>query len=175
MDLRFHRAGLEDVLELQRISVQTFVDAFADSNSASNMSSYLEESFSETLLKRELQQASSEFYFAKTDSIMGYIKINFGEAQTEQDDAKAMEIERIYVLKECYGNGAGQKLMEFAKSIAKRRGIERVWLGVWEHNPRAMRFYAKHGFTAFDRHIFRLGDEEQWDVMMELRLRKDQH
>jgi ribosomal protein S18 acetylase RimI-like enzyme len=168
--LQLVRATTDDVLELQHISVQTFLDAYAESNSASNMERYIEESFSEAALKRELHEASSEFYFAKTDSIIGYIKINFGEAQTERHDAHAMEIERIYVLKEYYGKGAGEQLMDFAKSVAHTRGIDRIWLGVWEHNPRALRFYAKHGFTVFGRHVFKLGDEEQWDVMMELRI-----
>jgi ribosomal protein S18 acetylase RimI-like enzyme len=79
-----------------------------------------------------------------------------------------MEIERIYVLKEYYGKGAGRQLMGFAKSVAAARGIERIWLGVWEENDRALRFYNNNGFTTFGRHIFKLGDEDQWDVMMEL-------
>ena len=167
-NLQFVRATLEDVIELQHISVQTFLDAYADSNSASNMARYIEESFAEEQLEAELHNKNSEFYFAKTESIIGYIKINFGLAQTESHDAQAMEIERIYVLKEYYGKGIGAKLLNFGVSIAHARQLNRVWLGVWEYNPRALRFYTKHGFTAFGKHIFKLGDEEQWDVMMEL-------
>lgn len=166
--IRFQRAGLEDVLTLQRISIQTFLDAYAESNSAENMARYIDESFSELRLTEELSEKNSEFYLAHADHIIGYIKVNLNEAQTDRHDPGAMELERIYVLKEYYGKGIGNQLMALAISTARAHGIERMWLGVWEDNPRALRFYAKHGFTAFGRHIFKLGDEEQWDVMMEL-------
>jgi ribosomal protein S18 acetylase RimI-like enzyme len=169
-EIRFQRARLDDVEELRRISTQTFLDAYAASNSVENMSHYMAESFSESRLSEELNDKNSEFYFARTDCIIGYLKINFNAAQTELHDAGALEIERIYVLQEYYGKGAGQRLMEFAKSIAVERGIQRIWLGVWEENERAIRFYTKNGFTAFGRHIFKLGDDNQWDVMMELSL-----
>ena len=41
-----------------------------------------------------------------------------------------------------------------------------IWLGVWEENPRATRFYQKNGFVAFGKHIFKLGDDEQTDILM---------
>jgi ribosomal protein S18 acetylase RimI-like enzyme len=41
-----------------------------------------------------------------------------------------------------------------------------VWLGVWEKNLRAISFYEKNGFIAFDQHIFQLGDDRQTDIMM---------
>jgi ribosomal protein S18 acetylase RimI-like enzyme len=169
--LQFVRATPQDVIELKLMSVQTFLDAYADSNSASNMARYIEESFAEKQLEAELRNKDSEFYLAKTDSVIGYIKLNFGAAQTERQDEQAMEIERIYVLQAYYGKGIGGQLMEFAIARAQARKLHRIWLGVWEHNPRALRFYTKHGFTAFGKHIFKLGDEEQWDVMMELSLR----
>jgi ribosomal protein S18 acetylase RimI-like enzyme len=168
--IRFQRTQLDDAAELQNLSTQTFLDAYASSNSETNMARYIEDSFSQARLIDELSEKESEFYFAQTDRSMGYIKINFNTAQTESHDPEAMEIERIYVLQEYYGTGVGGQLMEFAKSRALERGIQRIWLGVWEDNPRALRFYTKHGFTPFGRHIFKLGDEEQWDVMMELRM-----
>ncbi len=45
-----------------------------------------------------------------------------------------------------------------------------MWLGVWEKNPRALRFYQKIGFQEFDKHIFTLGNEKQTDIMMKLHL-----
>jgi ribosomal protein S18 acetylase RimI-like enzyme len=169
-EIRFQRARLDDVEELRRISAQTFLDAYAASNSQENMARYIEESFSEACLAEELNEINSEFYFAQTENIIGYLKINFNEAQTERHNEDSLEIERIYVLQEYYGQGAGQKLMDFAKSMAIERGIQRIWLGVWEENERAIRFYTKGGFTAFGRHIFKLGDDDQWDILMELRL-----
>jgi GNAT superfamily N-acetyltransferase len=50
--------------------------------------------------------------------------------------------------------------------VAKENSVKFIWLGVWEHNPRAIRFYEKNQFVVFDKHIFMLGDDAQTDLMM---------
>ncbi|MBD0724150.1 GNAT family N-acetyltransferase [Flavobacterium sp. L1I52] len=163
---------ISDITELQRIGRQTFKETFADSNSEENMKSYLEEDFSLEKLIKEVNNEYSEFYFAKIDNeVIGYLKVNFGESQTELKDNKALEIERIYVLKEFHGKNVGQLLYNKAIEVAEQKGSEYVWLGVWEQNPRAIRFYEKNGFVAFDKHIFKLGNDEQTDIMMKLKLK----
>ena len=91
-------------------------------------------------------------------------------AQTELKENIGLEIERIYVLKEFHGKNVGQILYDTAFEVAKRINAEYLWLGVWEHNPRAINFYKKNGFVEFDKHIFKLGDDEQTDIMMKLKL-----
>jgi len=121
-----------------------------------------------------LTNPNSEFYFALFDNkVIGYLKINFGQAQTELKDKKALEIERIYVLKKFHGKKVGQILYDTAFKIAKQTGANYLWLGVWEKNPRAINFYKKNGFVEFDKHIFKLGDDEQTDIMMKLQLDKN--
>lgn len=160
-----------EILILQKIGRQTFQETFSDFNSEENMKNYLEEGFSVEKLTLELCSKDSEFYFATHDNeIIGYLKVNFGDAQTELKDNKALEIERIYVLNAFHGKRVGQLLYDKAITIAKEKGVEYVWLGVWENNVRAMRFYTKNGFVAFDKHIFKLGDDEQTDIMMRLKL-----
>ena len=137
------------------------------------MKSYLEKGFSKEKLIAELTEKNSEFYFSSIDGeINGYLKINFGDSQTELKDSRALEIERIYVSKEFHGKNVGQLLYDKAIKIAKQKDVEYVWLGVWEENPRAIRFYKKNGFIEFDKHIFKLGDDEQTDIMMKLKLNK---
>ncbi len=106
------------------------------------------------------------------NEVIGYLKINFGESQTELKDTKALEIERIYVSRELQGKKVGQILYDKAIQIANQKETEYVWLGVWEENPRAISFYKKNGFVEFDKHIFKLGDDEQTDIMMKLKLSK---
>ena len=111
------------------------------------MQSYLDHQLSIEQLTFELNQAGSEFYFALyMQEVIGYLKINFGDAQTELKDKQAMEIERIYVLKEFYGLGVGQMLCDYAIHLARDKDLQYVWLGVWEENHRAIRFYEKNGF-----------------------------
>lgn len=120
----------------------------------------------------ELNDKNAEFYFATLDNnVIGYLKLNFGQSQTELKDDKAVEIERIYVIKEFHGKKVGQVLYEKAINIAKQKNADYIWLGVWEENPRTISFYKKNGFIEFDKHIFKLGDDEQTDIMMKLKIR----
>jgi ribosomal protein S18 acetylase RimI-like enzyme len=165
------KIDFNEIEQLQIISKQTFFETFAEGNSEENMKKYLEESFTIEILKNELTNSNSEFYFARMDNnVIGYLKINFGKAQTELKDKSAIEIERIYVLKEFHGKNVGQILFEKTFEIAKQLNADYLWLGVWEENPRAINFYKKNGFVEFDKHVFKLGDDEQTDIMMKLQI-----
>ena len=166
------RVTLFDIDQLQKIGRQTFFETFSEGNTEENMSKYLEKNFSLKKITAELNNKISEFYFAVLDNnIIGYLKLNFGQSQTELKDDKAIEIERIYVLKEFHGKNVGQLLYEKAMQIARQINADYVWLGVWEKNPRAINFYKKNGFVEFDKHVFKLGNDEQTDIMMKLQLK----
>ena len=161
-----------EAAQLQQIGRQTFWETFAAQNTEANMQKYLEEQFSIQQLSAELNNPNSGFYFARLDDqIIGYLKINVGPSQTELQDDKALEIERIYVLKTFHGKKIGQLLYEKAVQLAREQNADYVWLGVWEENKRAISFYQKNGFVAFDKHIFKLGDDEQTDILMKLPLK----
>ena len=165
-------ATINDLELLQKIGRQTFSETFAASNSLENMTKYLEEGFSSEKLLGELTNINAAFYIARSEmEVVGYLKLNFGQSQTELKDSKALEIERIYVLQEFQGKNIGQLLYEKAIQVATEKNAEYVWLGVWEENEKAIKFYTKNGFVAFDKHIFKLGDDEQTDIMMKLTLK----
>jgi diamine N-acetyltransferase len=171
-NIQIREVCLEDIDELQNIGRQTFSETFAAGNTEENLAKYLEEGFSPERLSAELCDSNSDFYFAEQgNDVIGYLKLNFGQSQTELKDEKALEIERIYVLKEFHGKKVGQLLYEKAMQIAKQKNADYVWLGVWEENPRAIAFYKKNGFVEFDKHIFKLGTDEQTDIMMKLQLK----
>lgn len=150
---------------------KTFFETFAEKNTKENMQKYLEEGFTFEKLTSELLSPNSKFYFASFENkVIGYLKLNFGQSQTELKDDKALEIERIYVLNEYHGKKVGQILYDKAIEIAKHKKADYIWLGVWEENPRAINFYKKNGFEEFDKHIFKLGEDEQTDIMMKLKL-----
>ena len=164
--------GIEKIDEtelelLQLISRETFYDSFASMNTPENMAQYLEEGFSVVKLTRELNDPNSAFYFAHLDDeVVGYLKLNFGGAQTELQDPNAVEIERIYVRRAFQGRSVGQALYDHALALARSRQAQFVWLGVWEKNDRAIRFYERNGFVPFGTHVFMLGDDAQTDMLM---------
>lgn len=169
--LDIYPIGPSDVAQLQAIGRQTFFETFAEHNSEENMKKYLQEGFSAEKLTAELHHPDARFYFAAEDGqVIGYLKLNFGAAQTELKDNNALEIERIYVVKAFHGKKVGQMLYEKAMQVAREAAVQYVWLGVWENNKRALQFYQKNGFVAFDQHLFHLGEDVQTDIMMRLDL-----
>ncbi|MGN7787748.1 GNAT family N-acetyltransferase [Niabella sp. 22666] len=174
-EIATRKVTISDIAALQEIGRKTFYETFAANNTAGNMEQYLEEGFSEHKLAAELNNEHSLFYFALLGGrIIGYLKVNLGMSQTELQDSDSLEIERIYVLQEFQGKKVGQVLYEKAIELALHYKVDYIWLGVWEENKKAIGFYTKNGFVPFDRHIFKLGDDEQTDIMMKKTLQADQ-
>jgi ribosomal protein S18 acetylase RimI-like enzyme len=169
--IEIHKVAENQLLELQRISRQTFYEAFSAVNTEDDMAMYLEHSLSIEKLSAELSNENTEFYFAQlNEQIIGYLKFNVGEAQTDLQDEQALEIERIYLLINYAGMGVGQLLMEKAYQVAQIKKIKYIWLGVWEHNTRAIQFYKRNGFSEFGSHMFKLGNDDQRDILMKRQL-----
>lgn len=170
-DISLRIIDKNDISELQKISRTTFYETFVDSNSESDMELFLENSFNKKRLESELSNSESIFYFAKyKNKVVGYLKLNIGKAQNEQLLKNSLEIERIYVLSEYHGKSVGKILFDKALEIAQKEKVEYVWLGVWENNNRAIRFYEKNGFVKFSKHKFIVGTDEQTDVIMKKKL-----
>ncbi|ELR72724.1 PaiA-like polyamine N(1)-acetyltransferase [Fulvivirga imtechensis AK7] len=169
--ITIRQVGRGDLPALQQIGKTTFIEAFGAANSPANMEKYLSEKFSMEAIAMEVGDPESLFFFAESaGEALGYLKVNFGAAQTEPLPGKSLEIERIYVLADYYGQGVGKLLFNKALDIAGEKAMDVIWLGVWEENPRAIRFYEKNGFKEFGRHKFMLGDDEQIDIMMRLEI-----
>ena len=80
---------------------------------------------------------------------------------------KALELKRIYVLKDYQGKAVAQKLMDFIMQFAADNKYEVVWLGVWEHNKRAQKFYQKNNFIDSGyTHYFPIGNTDQTDIWL---------
>lgn len=170
-DISIQRAGIDEAELLQNISIQTFTETFAAVNTPENMQAYIRDYLNIEKIKSELSNPDSAFYFARLEgNIIGYLKLNFSTAQTELKDQQAIEIERIYVSQSFLGKGIGNLLLEHAIQVAQQSNATYVWLGVWEENKRAIAFYQKNGFVAFDKHIFMLGNDAQTDMMMKREL-----
>ncbi len=171
-DIIIKKVTLNDLKTLQTIAEQTFFDTFSPHNTAENMAQYMADGFTVEKLTAEIQNKNSDFFFALSENeVIGYLKVNTGDAQTELQDPQALEIERIYVSKDFQGKKVGQILYDKALELAGEKNADYVWLGVWEENHRAVQFYKKNGFVEFDQHIFKFGSEDQTDLMMRKQLK----
>ncbi|KSA12738.1 GNAT family N-acetyltransferase [Maribacter dokdonensis] len=171
MELTFTKCSLQDAAQLRLISEQTFVNAFEKDNDPADFKDYIEKAFAFNKIKSELLNANSEFYFVfRNDMLVGYFKLNVLSAQSDVKRADSIELERIYVLKKYQNLGLGKQFLHHIKNIALIKNKKMLWLGVWEENVRAIKFYKRHGFIKFDTHPYFIGSDEQTDWLMQFDL-----
>jgi ribosomal protein S18 acetylase RimI-like enzyme len=171
--ITLQKATIADADILLTFSRKTFFDFFAHLNAPENMEAYASTAFTRQKIEDELNNPDSYFYFAMLDGqITGYIKINLNTAQTELQESQSLEVERIYVVADHHGKKIGHQLLNFAIQMAQDKNLQYVWLGVWEHNHKAIYFYEKHGFKVFSSHPFMLGSDKQTDLLMKKELTK---
>lgn len=161
------RISVADVNTLQAISHETFRDTFAWANTPEDLQAHLDYAYALPKLITELQNPHTTFWFLYLgDKIAGYLKLNDGNAQTENVAPHALEVERIYIRTPFKRQGLGSLLLQHAAQQARDLGEERIWLGVWEHNEPAKKFYQKMGFHEVGAHIFPVGNDPQKDLIL---------
>ncbi|WP_297817542.1 GNAT family N-acetyltransferase [uncultured Lactobacillus sp.] len=157
----------EDVKQLQEISRQTFKETFGEYNTEKDMAEFLDEAYDTKKLTKEIENPDSEFYFMMVqDQVAGYLKVNEKSAQTEQVADNALEVERIYLKNDFQHQGLGLVLIKLAEEIAHKKNKTNMWLGVWEKNFNAQKFYQKDGFERVSQHTFVVGDDPQTDFIL---------
>ncbi len=171
MHLTFHRCTNSDLEQLIAISRETFEAAFKEANDPTDFQNYIDFAFDRDKLLSELENEKSKFYFIKEkEELVGYFKVNEGEAQTDVKDFDSFELERIYVVESHQGRKIGAAMLQNVLELAKKEGKQYVWLGVWEENTAAIRFYQRFDFKKFDTHPYYIGKDRQTDWLMRLDL-----
>lgn len=160
-------ATTADLNLVRNISIEIFDYTFRHQNNPQDFDDYVEKAFNETQLQQELNNDNCLFFLVfDGDQDIAYAKLGRGNQEKGMEGYKTMEIERFYVRKEFQGKGVAQGLMEHCLKIATDEAFELVWLGVWEHNQKAIRFYEKQGFTISGSHPFWVGNDCQTDKIM---------
>ena len=158
-------ATIRDIDLLYEIGSKTFVETYSHQNTQENLKKYLEEKLNKKQILDEIQTPKTTFLLVKLENeIIGYAKMRVN--LVENLDEKSLEIERIYISKMYHGLKYGSDLMQKCIDVALENNYQSLWLGVWEHNPKAIEFYQKWGFEIFGTHIFQLGDDAQTDFLM---------
>lgn len=161
------KAELNDAALLASVGREAFAAAFSDQNSVENMEAYLSGAFSEAIQAAEIVEQDSLFLIAETEeSIVGYARLLVSPAPTCITGTTPLELVRFYLLPEWIGKGVSGTLMQACLDAARGGGHDVIWLGVWQENPRAIRFYEKWGFSIVGTHTFQLGADTQHDWIM---------
>ena len=146
-EIKVEKVTLDKLEALQKLSIDTFRETFGFDNTEEELQQFFDENYTLAQLEKDVTDKESDVRFVKVDGReVGFMKVNWGAAQTEHELENAFEIQRIYILSECQGFGLGKKLFEMALDIAKAGEFDWDWLVVWEGNIKPKGFYNKYGF-----------------------------
>lgn len=162
---------LADAETIIYLGVKSFTDTFAKDNTEENLRLYLQSTYTIAKISSDLNDPNSVYFIAELGGLAcGFAKVRAGENPPEFAGKRALEIERLYTLQDVLGKGVGAELMNTCLAYAEQNKFQVVWLGVWEHNERAKRFYKKYGFERFGQHVFMVGYDAQTDHLMKKNL-----
>ena len=165
--VRVKVCGPEDAELIAEVAETTFRETYAADTPPAEMERHVSLAFARGQIEQELAEPASAFFLATVDgAVAGFLKINRGRAQSELRDDAGVEVESLYVLRRFQGQRIGRQLLDRALEEARTGGASYVWLGVWERNEKAIRFWKRQGFVEFGAHPFRFGRVEHTDVMM---------
>jgi len=156
-----------DAAALAILARRTFCATFSPHNREEDMQAYVAQAFGPAQQARELADPRLLTLLCECDGFLA------GYAQLQRDTRPAcdvptgsIELKRFYVEPARHGSGLAARLMATVFDAAREERAEHVWLGVWEHNPRAIAFYLKRGFVDIGSQPFRLGSDVQTDRVM---------
>jgi diamine N-acetyltransferase len=165
--LHIRRATLSDAPLIASTGADTFVSSFGAQNTPENVAKHLANAFGMEIQTRELTDPAITYLIAEQNGrTAGYAQVREGEAPPCVTGTSAVEVRRFYVLPDFHGTGVAQALVDACAHEARQRGGRTLWLGVWDQNPRAIRFYTKWGFEDVGGQIFMLGDDPQQDRVL---------
>jgi len=167
------QANIEDAKLLTDLAYTTFWDAFAHhpKNAPDDLNHYMRQAFNQEQIHSELAEEKNIFLIAEIgDEAAGYSKIIIDNIEPGITAELPVELSRLYSHQKHLGQGVGQMLMDACFERARAEGRDVMWLGVWEYNPRAQRFYEKNGFRVVGTHVFLLGKDPQTDLLMQREL-----
>lgn len=165
------KATGKDVPVLVQLARKTFEESFSEDNTPSNMTAYLNDAFSPEKVAQEIEETDSQYFLAwEGNNPVGYARVRLSNEVKDDLQESALELQRIYVDGAHQGKRIGVALIDACLNYARQHNFHWIWLGVWEKNFKAQKFYENWGFEKFGEHVFQMGDDPQTDWLMKKRI-----
>lgn len=166
------RATPVDARRLSAFAATAFREAFAAQNTPEDMERYVAGAFGPERQAMEIADAGADVLLvepagAAADApLLGYAHLVSRPAPACVPGTGPLELKRFYVASAVHGRGVAQALMAATLDAARARGAATLWLGVWEHNVRAIAFYRRQAFERVGEQRVVLGSDVQTDWVM---------
>jgi ribosomal protein S18 acetylase RimI-like enzyme len=165
--ITIRHASISDFKMLASLGRRAFQEAFGQYNDPGDMQAYLDLAFDPERIQNQLRDTSVIYLVADYQGEpVGYTKLVRDSTTDYVASSKQIQLERIYALDAYIGKKIGQTMMLFALELAQREGFDYMWLGVWQHNDRAIKFYKDFGFEIIGVKQFIIGEEVNEDYVM---------
>ncbi len=160
-------ATSNDAAALASLAETIFRDTFTTGTSTADMDLYCARSFGPEIQQKEILDTGLTTLLAQIDrELVAYAQVRLEAPHAAIAAKRPSELCKLYVRREWQGRGVAQGLMTQAMATAAGAGADYIWLGVWEHNPKAIAFYRKYAFKPVGEKIFQLGDDAQRDLIL---------
>lgn len=167
--IEIKRAKVNDAALLSDLSNVTFIETYRGSCADTDLMDFIDRCFNEEVISKELENPDDFYYISFVDGFAaGYMRLKEDNKDYPFDKSyKALQLKRIYILKEYQDKKIGAALMKAALELAAEKDYEILWLGVWEHNKKAKIFYEKWGFEDPDiPYSFQVGNTTHTDYWL---------
>lgn len=161
----------EDAALLADLGARTFRETFEAHAAGPDLEAFLASAYGEAIQRAELADPARPARILEVDGVpAGFLQLRLGHREPGVIGERPVELQRIYVLRAVQGGGRGAALMAEAVEMARAWGADTLWLGVWEHNHKALAFYARSGFHEVGDHIFKIGNQVDRDLILAMDL-----
>ena len=148
MTVTIRPATTDDINILAALGTTTCYEAYFEIDPSSDLADYCARIYSPENIRTEFNDPNSTYFIAEiNDRAVGFAKLRENNRVDCLGDAHAIELQRIYVLERLKGQNVGKALITRCLDSAREKGYDTLWLGVWEKNMRAQRFYEKIGMN----------------------------
>lgn len=169
--MQFRKAESADLADLSALAQRTFRDAFAEFNTEKDMREHCAIHFGVSSFAEILADLRKSIVLAEQGQApVAYAQLHLGESWSSVQAVKPAELHRFYVLEDWHGKGLAGEFLKHLAGVCRQSGADVLWLGVWEKNSRAIKFYEKNGFVVVGHKEFLLGQDRQRDLVMALDL-----
>lgn len=168
-EINIIRADVAHAALLSDLSNITFIETYRGSCPDEDLLAVMNSWFNEEVIAKELQDPNDFYYIAFANGFpAGYMRLKEEYSEYPLDETyRAIQLKRIYVLKEFHSKKVGAALMQFALQFAAKKNYELLWLGVWEGNEKAKIFYQRWGFSYINQpYSFFVGNTVHTDRWM---------
>lgn len=161
MATSIRRATVSDVNILAALGTTTCYEAYFELDPSQDLADYCARIYSPENVQTEFNDPNSTYLIAEiNDRAVGFVKLRENKPVECVDGENAIELQRIYVLERVKGSGVGKALLDSSISIGRERGYMQLWLGVWDQNLPAQRFYERIGMKRVGNTVFNDGKND---------------